>query len=389
MSRLSLDQIKTLVDQPQGLCVSLYMPTYRAGVETQQNTIRFKNLIKQAEAELQAQGLRSPEIAELLQPAMDLDKEEFWQTQDEGIAIFSAKGCFQYYCLPAKFSELVVVADRFHLKPLMPLLMGDGQFFILELSQENPIRFFEGSRYSVSQVEIPDLPKNMDEVLLYDETAGDGQFRISTSKGGTSNSFQQAGEFHGQGSPDRDQRKNKNILQYFHHIDRVLQAFLHGKQAPLVLTGAEYLMPIYREANTYQHLVEGFIPGNTKILKPEELHQPAWTIVEPHFQQAQRTAVEHYRELTTTGKTSTNLQEAIPAAYYGRVDQLFVAVGVQQWGRFDTEANQLQMHPDAEPGDEDLLNSAAIQTLLNGGTVYAVPPDQVPDEAPLAAVFRY
>jgi hypothetical protein len=68
---------------------------------------------------------------------------------------------------------------------------------------------------------------------------------------------------------------------------------------------------------------------------------------------------------------------------------LFVAVGVQQWGSFNPETSTIDLHPEAQPGDEDLLNAAAIQTLLNGGTVYAVEPEKVPDEAPLAAVFRY
>jgi hypothetical protein len=58
-------------------------------------------------------------------------------------------------------------------------------------------------------------------------------------------------------------------------------------------------------------------------------------------------------------------------------------------GSFNPETSTIDLHPEAQPGDEDLLNAAAIQTLLNGGTVYAVEPEKVPDEAPLAAVFRY
>jgi len=283
--------------------------------------------------------------------------------------------------------ELVVAADRFHLKPLLPLLTGDGTFYILTLSQKL-VRFLEGSRYSVREIEIEGLPQSMDEALQYDETAQDGQFRISTSKGGTNNSFQQAGSFHGQGAPDRDDI-TADLGQYFHLIDKALHEFLHDKTGPLVLVGVEYLIPIYREANTYQHLLEAAIPHSTDLLKPEELHQQVWPLVEPYFDQAQTAAIEHYRELSNTGKTTTDLQEAIPAAYYGRVDQLFVAVGVQQWGNFDPQEMKLQLHPDLEPGDEDLLNSAAIQTILNGGTVYALNPDQVPDAAPLAAVLRY
>lgn len=387
MSLLSLEELKTLVEQPQGVCTSIYMPTYRAGSETQQNPIRFKNLIKQAETQLQENHLSSTDALAILQPAFDLDRDDFWQHQDEGLAIFLANGFFRYYCLPLKFNELVVVSDRFHLKPLMPLLTGDGEFYILSLTKKQ-IRFFEANRYSINPVEVENMPQSMDEVLHEDEIQKGVQQRIATSKGGTANSFQQPGSFHGQGSPDVDKHQ-RDILQFCYAIDRALHEKLRNKQGPLILMGTENFLPLYREANTYPHLLEEDIPENPKILKPEELHAAAWPVVEPYFAQSQQQAIEHYRELTATGRTSTKLEEVVPAAFYGRVEQLFVAVGVQQWGSFDPQANALSVHRDVEPGDEDLLNTAAIQTVLNGGTVYAVEPDRVPDSAPLAAAFRY
>lgn len=384
MSLVSTDEFRMLVEQ-QGSCVSIYMPTYKAGPETQQNPIRFKNLIKQAEAQLQE--LNFPNPTELLQPAIALDEDNFWQHQDEGLAIFLTKGFSRFYRLPSKFDELVVTGEHFHLKPLMPLMMRDGEFFILALSQQ-AVRFFEATRYSVNPVEIEGLPKSLDDALQYDETAKAGQFRISTPKGGTANPMPQAGSFHGQGSPDRDDIK-QDILQYFHVIDHALHDFLRDKHSPLILVGVEYLIPIYREANNYAHLMEEAITTNPENLKPEELHAQALPIVMPYFSQVERAAAEYYQEMTATGKTSTDPKEVIPAAFYGRVEQLFVAVDVQQWGSFDPEAMELQMHTDAELGDEDLLDAAVAQTLLNGGTVYAVESEKVPDSAPLAAVFRY
>ena len=50
---------------------------------------------------------------------------------------------------------------------------------------------------------------------------------------------------------------------------------------------------------------------------------------------------------------------------------------------------ELEMHNDAQPGDEDLLNAAAIQTIFHGGTVYAVELEEVPHDTPVAAVFCY
>jgi hypothetical protein len=387
MNLLSTEELKTLVEQAQGICVSLYMPTVRLGSETQQNPIRFKNLIRQAEEQLVSQGMRSTEASDLLKPAYDLDREDFWQHQSDGLAIFIANGVFRYYCLPTSVNELVVVvSDRFHLKPLLPLLTGDGKFYLLTLSQEDEVKFFEGSRFSLQELEVENMPKTLNEALHYDGPDQGIEQRIATSRGGTNNSFQQPGTFHGQGN---DGAKQNDILQFFHRLDESLHDTLRNQKAPLILAGVEYLLPLYQDANTYPHLLPEGITGNQKISQPEDLHAAAWQIVEPLFQQAQQQAVEHYRELNGTDKISHNLEETVPAAYYGRVEQLFVAVGVQQWGKFDPDANQIQVHTDAQPGDEDLLDSAAIQTLLNGGTVYAVEPDQVPEEAPLAAVFRY
>ncbi|MBE9170603.1 hypothetical protein IQ238_24830 [Pleurocapsales cyanobacterium LEGE 06147] len=387
MSLLSIDELKMLVEQPEGLCVSIYMPTYRAGSETRQNPIRFKNLIKQAEANLQENQLSRTDALELLQPALDLDTEDFWQHQDEGLAIFVAENFFRYYRLPLKFEDLAIVDDRFQLKPLMPLLTGDGEYYILALSQKQ-VRLLVGTRYSVREIELEDVPQSLADALRYDEPENELQNRISTPRGGTSNPFPQAGSFHGHGSPDTDDNR-RNILQFFLQLDRGIQDYLKNKQAPLVLVGVEYLFPIYKEANTYEHLIEEGITENPEILKPEELQSKTWSIVEPYFTQAQQAALEQYRELIGIGKASVDLEEIIPAAYYGRVDKLFVAIARQQWGSFDPQTNQLQIHSQAEPGDEDLLNSATIQTFLNSGTVYAVEPEQVPDGAPLAAVFRY
>jgi hypothetical protein len=68
---------------------------------------------------------------------------------------------------------------------------------------------------------------------------------------------------------------------------------------------------------------------------------------------------------------------------------LRVLFGVHRWGSFDAAEQTLEMHVEAQPGDEDLLDLAALQTLAQGGTVYEVRPEQMPDNAPMAAIYRY
>jgi hypothetical protein len=56
---------------------------------------------------------------------------------------------------------------------------------------------------------------------------------------------------------------------------------------------------------------------------------------------------------------------------------------------FDPEKDKVYAHESPEPGDEDLLDFTAIQTLIKGGTVFAVSPEEVPDQTLVAAVLRY
>jgi hypothetical protein len=383
MNLLSTDELKALMERREGPCVSVFMPTHRRGAETQQDRIRFKNLLKQAEDRLTHNGLRVPNAKELLQPAQALVQDSlFWSHQSDGLAVFFSGEGARQYSLPFNFEELVVVADRFHLKPVLPLLSGDGRFYVLALSQ-NQVRLLQGTRYSVDEVDLDGIPQSLEEALRLDTPEKLIQWH-TRMRGGTG---KRASTFHGHGGAPDDLKEN--LLQYLRQVDRGLHDLIGNEHAPLVLAGVEYLFPIYREANTYSHLLEEGIPGNPEGLTAQQLHGQAWKIIEPHFQKTQQDAVDQYIRLAGTGRTSKNLEVIVREAYHGRVDVLFVAIGVQRWGSFDPDADAVHWHDKAEPSDEDMLDFAAIQTFLNGGTVYAIEPENVPDDRHLAAIFRY
>jgi hypothetical protein len=144
---------------------------------------------------------------------------------------------------------------------------------------------------------------------------------------------------------------------------------LRQDRSPLVLAGVGYLLPIYREANTYPYLMLAGITGNPESLSAVELQERAWTIVEPYFLQAREDAIAQYKELTDRKKASSDIREILPAAYQGRVDCLLLATDRQQWGKFDPETQAIEIHASAELDDEELLDAAAVQTLLHDGTV--------------------
>lgn len=383
MDLLTKEELKKFLVDYTDWCVSMFMPTHRAGRETEQDPIRFKNLLNEAGQRLQNKGVRSPNVREMLKPAESLLQDpEFWRHQSDGLAVFITAEEFHSYRLPLPFKELVVISHRFHIKPLLPFFTGDGHFYILALSQ-NQVRLLEGTRHQVDEIDLESMPKSLSEALQYDHFEKQFQFHTGSSSGAAG---ERAGVFHGHDPSDED--KNK-ILRWFHKVDAELPNLITGGQSPVVLAGVEYLHPLYKEANSYPNLLDKGIMGNPEELKPEELHTKAWEVVQPHFMQAMENAKALYNKLSDSGKTTNEIKEAVEAAYHGRVDVMLVATGVQIWGSFDADNNEVIVHEKAEPGDVDLLNLAAAYSILNGGTVFAAKPDQMPDQAPLATVFRY
>ena len=225
MDVLNRAEIRTLMNERDVPCISLYMPTHRSGKQTQQDPIRFKNLLKQAEERLLANGLRRSEADEVLQPARRLlDDKNFWRHQGDGLALFLSSKTARHFRLPYDFAELVVVTDRFHVKPLLALLSVDGRFYILALSQ-NQIRLLQGTRHSVGTVNLDSVPTNLADALGFEEK--EKQLQFHTAARGAS------AIFHGQGSSGDETEHKKDLLRFFKVIDKGLKDLLCVERAPL------------------------------------------------------------------------------------------------------------------------------------------------------------
>jgi hypothetical protein len=412
MDKLTYEDLQDLVQVSGFPCISIYMPAVRAGAETQQNHIRYKNLLRQAEDRLQQQGLRKPEITDLFEPAWNLVQDShYWNNQAAGLALFLSPGVFRHFRLPLAFGEEVAVNNRFQVKQLFPVLANEGNYYLLALSQKD-IRLMEGDRYAIREIDLDTLPASMSDALRFDDHEPQVQIRYNRGSGGKSDPM-----YHGH-SEDHDSLKDR-LVSYFHKVDEALQDYLAGKRAPLVLAGVEYLIPIYRQASSYDFIAEQAIPGNPEMLRREELHQQAWPIVEPLFSSEQADAVELFHIWAPHGKASGDLEEIIQAAYYGRIERLFVSSEARQWGKFDPETGALELAapgsvtggaqiPDTGAGSvdevtaehvetggspgrgfEDLYDLAVVHTFINRGQVFVVPANQVPGGGSIAAVYRY
>ncbi|MBE9160610.1 hypothetical protein IQ265_27870 [Nodosilinea sp. LEGE 06152] len=380
MPLLSQSEFKRLSQSASDYSASIYLPTHVAGPEIQQDPIRLKNLLGEAETKLLEAGLDKRGGQQLLQPGFDLLEDDgFWRHQSQGLALFLTTESMELYRLPLEFESLVVVGDRFHLKPLLPLFSSDRYFYLLALSQ-NQVRLFQATRYHISEVTLERVPTSLDEALRYDDPEAQLHFHNVSGSGSVPN-------YHGHGVGTDDNKDN--IRRFLRTVNEGLHPYLNQEDAPLVIASVDYLQPIYREVNTYPHLLEDGVSGNPDEAKPEDLRQAAWEKVAGLLEESQQQAVVHYNNLKSTDQASDRLPDLLPAACRGQVDVLFTKANAHCWGQFDFNSGQLQQHDQPQPHDQDLLDLAAVQTFLQGGTVYVLDEEAMPTQTPAAAVYRY
>lgn len=380
MDLIKKNHVKTLVADQEPPCVSFFLSTERIGAE--QNRIRWKNMLGAALDRLQANGMRPADVRAFLKPAEELGADEmFWKHQSQGLAYFLGKKIALAFRLPRTFDELVVVGERFHILPMLPILENDGRFFILALSQKKN-RLLEATHYTVEEVEVEGVPPDLETALRFHDTDEPLEYHTHPALA----LGRRSAIFHGHGVGKDDAKDD--LLNYFAQVDRGLHATLHEEKAPLIVAAVDYLMPIYRKANTYSHLASGSLSGNPDLLSCEQLRDRAWALVEPTFKKAREERAQLYARLAGTGRTCKELNEILAAAAQGRIEILFAESDREQWGTVAGAGTGQTKADTAGSASEGLINRAALETIRHGGSVHMLAASEMPSGAALpAAVF--
>lgn len=365
-------------------CISLFIPTHRSGFDNSKaDRLRFKNLLSQTRQSLSQHGYSENESNKLLQPAYDLYNEEsFWSNLSDGLAMFISPDHSEYFELPIAFNTYHFVGDHYHLRSLLPMFNGDGRFFLLALSQ-NEVRFFEGSRNSITPVEIEDLmPENIEAELQLEENEKNLQFHGGGNR-------QSGPIYHGHGSGDDD--KNANLEKYFRYIDKGLMRMLYDEEVPMIISAVDYLVPIYRSISQYEPIVDFHISGNPEHLSPIQLHEKAWQQMSPFFRREEEKDRKKFTKYALSNRSSIHKKDIVPAAANGKIETLFVNKNLSgHWGEFQAMQNRTELHPNRKAHSMCLLEFAAMNTFMQGGRVYNVPAAQMPDpNTAMNANFRF
>ncbi|MFW5886977.1 MAG: hypothetical protein ACOCUL_04395 [Bacteroidota bacterium] len=385
---MTRDQFFRLADYHGLNCISIFLPTFRAGqeVDSHKGELRLKNLMKELNNKLEEKGLKIREIEQIMKPLQELLEDvHFWRNQSDGLAIFLNDGNMETYTTPIHFDEFIYVSDHYYLKPLVSLFSDNGKFYLLALSLKE-VRFFEGSRHAITEIDVGDIvPGQLEDVVGYDYEDKTVQFR--TGHGGSPAQKDAGAAFHGHGDGKDDEIYE--TVRFFRAVNEGIMKLLHDQKDPLVLACIEKYKSMYKKANTYKYLHSDFVDRNPDEDDPVFLHELAWEIVKEDFKKERKEKTAQFLDLSAGGKTSGDLKDIIPAAVDGRIDTLFIQPGKEEYGIYNHETHEVLIG-DKHESDAGLFNMAVVHTLKNGGQVFKCDPEEMPlKDTEINALLRF
>ena len=372
------EEMQRLLAPSSAPCVSIYLPTSRRYPEKRQDPTRYRDLVNRAQALLGESTATPPAAATMVETLRTLEGSPHWEYSLDGLAVFLSADLATAYRLPLTVPERAIVADSFHVKPLIRFLHSNARYFVLSVSQ-NAVSLYEGSPFGAATVDLRTLPQSLRDAIVIPEYD-----RAVTAHG----SGQGGVAFHGRGSGKEETKES--LLKYFRAIDKGLREFLRDERAPLLLASVKYYHPIYREANTYPHLLPEMLEGNYEHANGDRIHGEAWPLVSAGFERQLAEWAERYRALAGNGLASDDIDAIAVAALGGRVRAVLAAEGETVWGKLDRATGRVTYH-DRQIGaeDDDLLDDLCEECLKRGAEVYEVARAAMPTASPIAAVYRF
>jgi hypothetical protein len=306
--------------------------------------------------------------------------EDFWNHRTEGLAVLASADSFEVFELQRPVAQLLVVADSFHLKPLLRTVQSADRYQILCLSR-NEAKLYEGNRDALDPVDLSGMPSTIGAAL--GEELTEPQRTVSSHGGGVGAPAMQ----HGQGSKKDEVDGDRD--RFFRSIDRdILERHSRPSGLPLLLVAlAEYHAPFRAVSHNPQLMAEGLMT-NPDALSLEQLRAEAWRKVEPQYHARLDKLVDDYQVAKNRQLGSDDLKDVAAAALAGRISVLLVDAGRQEPGRIQADGTILAGDL-AHPQTDDLLDDLAELTLRNKGEVVVVPAERMPSTTGLAATYRF
>ncbi|URN84135.1 hypothetical protein [Acetobacterium wieringae] len=357
--------------------ISIYVDTHIKKPDRLENPIRFKNLVKEAQASLKEKEFKG--FKDLFSLFKEMEEDAlFWEGATESMAILGDEDECIVYKLPVNVKSLAIVSDSFYIKPLLRSFQSNGHYHVLGLNRDNFV-LFEADRYGITEIPVDASDATMEGVLGTEKTAP----HLSVASIGGDQSM-----YHGHGGA-KDERK-VDQEKFFRHVDTfVLEQYSKKQKIPLILVSPDEHQGEFRKLSKNNFLIDEGIKIDGDSLDKKSLYVKVQDVMQERFKKELKDRMAAFSEAHAKDLGSDDVIQIGRAIVEGKVASLYLEENTVHPGRFDPQLGTVMQGEIADPRVGDVYDDMAEVVLSRGGEVLILSKDEMPTERELAAVYRY
>lgn len=279
-------------------------------------------------------------VNSLLDPIEYLAKSKKWLKSQSPTGIFVTKGFAGFMNIPFDIKDLVVVADSFHVKPLIKWMQIEKPFYLLHFGSYQA-RLFQGELSGLKELEAIEYKKA--------------------------------------------KSKDTSIA----YLERGISTLISHSHMPLILSGDPSDTETFKNLSPYKWVLSDSINGVEAEKEISVLHKKALQILKPFLEHQEQVQIQKYWAAKLKNQVSANLDEIIRLALKGEIKHLFINEKMNIWGQINYRSGQFVYHAkQIDAHDDDVLDDLAEIVMYHHGQVTVLPTHRMPDSQSAAAILR-
>lgn len=348
--------------------VSIYLKTSPITAETKPSQTEFGNFIRDAAGQLQELGLTKNAIAAIVEELEDLIEDAgFWAAQAHGLAIFATPSFIRTFRLPNDLAPMLVVSDRLYMKPLFRAVTFLHSAFVLALS-ENAVRLIEVSAgLPAREIRVEDMPKDAASAAGLASIKGRSHYR----------------RLHG------SEGQNVRLVQFARKVDAALRPMLSGRETPLILAASGRLAALFRQVNSYPHLLDQGIEVSPDRIRDGELAMAARPVLDDSYKAEIAGLHDLFSRRAGESRVTTDVSDAARAATFGAIQILMVDIDAIVAGHVDDQTGAVTFSGADDVTAHGVIDEIAIRAFASSARILGLRREDIPGQGELAAILRH
>lgn len=344
--------------------VSLTLPTHRRSPDNAQDAVRLRNVLAEAERQLEKDpGVTRAAREELRAQLTAAVGETDLVHALDGLVILATVGEHHVYALPRAVPERVVLADTFLTRNLVAAYAAQRPYWVLSLAADR-ITLWGGSGQDVTEVTAGGFPMTRRP----ENPDAEREERI----GDTPSTF-----------------RDEEVRHFLRDADAALHGVLQKDPRPLYATGEDAALALLADAGATGATAVHIPHGGLAQGPPDAVARTVAPVLEAEARRHADGAVEALDDARGRRAFAGGVDEVWAKVSDGRVHRLVVEENYRITVRSADDDHLIPAEDDDPQARHDIVDEIVEKALDTGAEVTFVPDDALADHGRIAAVLRY